>query len=181
MNDSRKGWIAGLVFLLVLVSVPIWYFTRAEATVVTHEIDKPWDFMPRRAAHVDHKDLFEGPFETGQEVTLACLSCHEEAADQVMHTAHWLWESKPVQMEGRDEPVTVGKRTPSTISASGSRAIGQVAPPAMPDMAGKTRILISRKPPTSTAWFAMTAAVATRKAKPGCLSKASTCWLPQKA
>ena len=65
MNDSRKGWIAGLVFLLVLVSVPVWYFTRAEATVVAHEIDHPWDFMPRRAAPVDHKDLLEGPFETG--------------------------------------------------------------------------------------------------------------------
>jgi len=110
MNDSRKGWIAGLVFLLVLVSVPVWCFTRAEATVVAHEIDHPWDFMPRRAAPVDHKDLLEGPFETGPEVTLACLSCHEDAGEQVIHTAHWRWESKPVQMEGREEPVTVGKK-----------------------------------------------------------------------
>ena len=58
----------------------------------------------------DHKDLFEGTFETGQEVTQACLGCHEEAAQQVIHTAHWRWQSEPVMMEGRDEPVSVGKK-----------------------------------------------------------------------
>ena len=111
MNDSRKGWIAGLVFIIILISLPVWYFTRAEETAVARDIDKPWDFMPRRAAHVDHKDLFEGyTFNSGPEVTVACLSCHEQAGDQLIHTAHWRWESDPVQLEGRPEPVTVGKK-----------------------------------------------------------------------
>ena len=110
MKDSKKGWISGLLFLLILVSVPIWYFTGAEATTEHRDIDRPWDSMPRRPAHVDHKDLFEGPFETGQEVTQACLSCHEDSGEQVIHTAHWRWQSDPVKVEGRDQPVATGKK-----------------------------------------------------------------------
>jgi hypothetical protein len=110
MNDSKKGWISGLLFLLILVAAPIWYFTGAEATTEHRDIDRPWDSMPRRPAHVDHKDLFEGTFETGQEVTRACLSCHEKAGEQVIHTAHWRWQSDPVKVEGRDQPVSTGKK-----------------------------------------------------------------------
>jgi octaheme c-type cytochrome (tetrathionate reductase family) len=110
MNESRKGWIAGLVFLLIIVSVPVWYFTRDAESAEYQDVDRPWDAMPRRPAHVDHKDLFQGPFETGQQVTEACLECHEEAAGQVMHTAHWRWQSDPVMVEGRDEPVATGKK-----------------------------------------------------------------------
>ncbi len=52
----------------------------------------------------------EGPYEFGQEVTQACLECHEDAAFQVMQTAHWTWESDPVELPGRSEPVTIGKK-----------------------------------------------------------------------
>ncbi len=31
-------------------------------------------------------------FESGPEVTEACLECHTEAAEQVQHTKHWTWE-----------------------------------------------------------------------------------------
>ena len=110
MEHAQKGWIAGLVFILVLVSVPVWYFTRSVDAAPGQTIDSPWEFMPRRAAHVDHKDLFEGPFESGQQVTEACLSCHEDAGQQVIHTAHWRWQADPVAMEGRDELVSVGKK-----------------------------------------------------------------------
>jgi len=36
--------------------------------------------------------LLEGPFEKPQEVTAACLTCHQDAAKQVMGTVHWTWE-----------------------------------------------------------------------------------------
>jgi octaheme c-type cytochrome (tetrathionate reductase family) len=35
-------------------------------------------------------------FKTGEEVTEACLSCHTEAARQVMATKHWTWDFKQV-------------------------------------------------------------------------------------
>ena len=110
MKDSPRGWIGGLTFLLILVSVPVWFFTRADAPADGRETDRPWDSMPRRAAPVDHKDLFEGPFESGQQVTQACLSCHEDSGEQIIHTAHWRWQSDPVMMDGRDQPVAVGKK-----------------------------------------------------------------------
>ena len=46
------------------------------------------------AATADHgkfKEL-QGPFASGEDVTRACLSCHTEAAKQVMATRHWTWE-----------------------------------------------------------------------------------------
>ncbi len=56
---------------------------------------------------VDHSVLpqLAGPFERPQEVTLACLECHPEAAKEVMATIHWTWETA--------DPLTgqiVGKR-----------------------------------------------------------------------
>jgi len=110
MKKRQNGWIAGLVFIIALVSVPVWYFTKADDTVRGQIPDSPWDAVPRRAAPVDHSALMEGPFETGKDVTVACLECHEDAATQVMQTPHWTWESAPVELEGRDEPVVIGKK-----------------------------------------------------------------------
>ena len=44
------------------------------------------------ADHSKFKAL-EGPFETGPEVTRACLTCHTEAAKQIHKTKHWTWSA----------------------------------------------------------------------------------------
>ncbi len=43
---------------------------------------------------VNHQELeiLQGEFETPQEVTRACISCHTERHKEVMETAHWKWE-----------------------------------------------------------------------------------------
>ena len=43
---------------------------------------------------VDHSEfpILQGPFESPEDVTKACLSCHTEAATGIMHTTHWTWE-----------------------------------------------------------------------------------------
>ena len=84
----------------------------AAASAVACIPDKP---SPRRAQpahpiHTDHQDIVQGPFNSPQAVTAACLECHPDAADQVMGTTHWTWESKPVDVPWRDEPVTIGKK-----------------------------------------------------------------------
>jgi octaheme c-type cytochrome (tetrathionate reductase family) len=43
------------------------------------------------ADHSKFKEL-DKDFQTGPEVTKACLSCHTEAAKQVHKTAHWTWD-----------------------------------------------------------------------------------------
>jgi octaheme c-type cytochrome (tetrathionate reductase family) len=65
--------------------------------------------VPVHKTHTSHVDILKGPYETPQSVTLACLECHPDAAAQVMATTHWTWESQPVQVPWRDEPVTIGK------------------------------------------------------------------------
>ena len=108
MNTSKRNWLPGFIAIILLIAVPVWYFTSTPETVV----DKPWEHMPQRPAHVDHKDLFDGlgEFTSGQDVTAACLSCHEDAGEQVLHTAHWRWESEPVEVKGREGLFTTGKK-----------------------------------------------------------------------
>jgi octaheme c-type cytochrome (tetrathionate reductase family) len=108
MNTTKRNWLPGAVAIVLLIGVPVWYFT----STADPNRDTPWEHMPRRPAHVDHKNLFEnvGEFTTGQEVTAACLRCHEDAGEQVMHTAHWRWESEPVEIEGREGLYSTGKK-----------------------------------------------------------------------
>lgn len=44
----------------------------------------------------DHSQLeaLRGPFNTGPEVTKACLSCHNMAGHQVIQSIHWTWAAK---------------------------------------------------------------------------------------
>ncbi|MGV6813368.1 MAG: hypothetical protein ACWA47_14055 [Brevirhabdus sp.] len=37
-------------------------------------------------------EILQQEFKSGEEVTAACLSCHTEASDQVMHSIHYTWD-----------------------------------------------------------------------------------------
>ena len=106
MRRFERRWLIGLASILFIILVPVWYFAGTSEV----QRDSPWEAMPRRPAHVDHKDLYSGTFDTGQEVTRACLGCHEDAANEVLHTAHWRWQSEPVAMAGRDGLISTGKK-----------------------------------------------------------------------
>ncbi len=106
MKNFKYIWIIGIIVTLLLIMVPIFLFASGDAKAV----DQPWDSVPVRPPHTDHTDLLPGPYETGQEVTAACLECHEDASHEVIQTVHWKWESEPVLLPGRDEPVTIGKK-----------------------------------------------------------------------
>lgn len=59
----------------------------------------------------NHRGLFSGrTFPDGPSVTRACLECHPNAADEIMHTSHWLWVGEEETVPGRSEPVRIGKR-----------------------------------------------------------------------
>jgi octaheme c-type cytochrome (tetrathionate reductase family) len=65
------------------------------ATVGSSHSAGAWDLENKsKKSTADHSKFKElkGPFRTGEEVTKACLSCHTEAAQQVMQTRHWTWE-----------------------------------------------------------------------------------------
>lgn len=49
--------------------------------------------IPKLTADHTKFDVLNGPFETGSDVTKACLSCHTEAGKQVSQSLHWTWET----------------------------------------------------------------------------------------
>jgi hypothetical protein len=106
MKISKYVWLIGLVITLLVIIIPIIIFFPKD----TQAAQDPWANVPKRSQPTSHKDIVKGPFESGQDVTRACLECHQEAAFEVMQTVHWTWESKPYEIEGRPEPVTIGKK-----------------------------------------------------------------------
>lgn len=106
MKNNKHIWLIGLLVTLAVIIVPlILFWPRASKAA-----NDPWDNVPVRPPHTSHVDLIQGDLTSGPEVTQACLECHTEAAFQVMDTVHWTWESDPVQIEGRPESVTIGKK-----------------------------------------------------------------------
>ncbi len=61
-------------------------------------------------SHLDHGAFFEGPFSSGPEVTRACLECHEDAATEVMGTAHWRWLGDAVVDPRTGASTRIGKK-----------------------------------------------------------------------
>lgn len=105
MRDFKYIWVLGLIFTALIIIVPVVLMLAPDSEARAD----PWEAVPKHAEHTDHTNLFDGPFETGSDVTAACLNCHEDAAHQVMQTNHWTWQAEPVEVAWRDEPVSTGK------------------------------------------------------------------------
>ncbi len=106
MKKSHSVWMIGLFATLAVIAIPLVIFWPQEDI----PRDNPQNNLPTHPVHTEHTNLLPGPYTSGQEVTRACLECHPEAAAQVMATTHWTWESEPVLLPGREEPVTIGKK-----------------------------------------------------------------------
>jgi octaheme c-type cytochrome (tetrathionate reductase family) len=106
MKNIHYAWFFGLLVILAIVTIPLVVLLPRD----NPPVDQPWESIPAAVEHTDHSALLTGPYESGSEVTRACLECHEDAAHQVMQTSHWTWESGPYELPGRDEPVYVGKK-----------------------------------------------------------------------
>jgi octaheme c-type cytochrome (tetrathionate reductase family) len=61
------------------------------ALLLCGALSSPKAFAVSTADHSKFKEL-QVQFETGPEVTAACLKCHTEAAKQIHKTRHWTWE-----------------------------------------------------------------------------------------
>jgi len=57
-----------------------------------------------------HQGYLVGPFENGISVTRACLDCHADAAEDILHSAHWLWRGPSPYVEGAEDRTDLGKR-----------------------------------------------------------------------
>jgi octaheme c-type cytochrome (tetrathionate reductase family) len=106
MKKRFPFWTIGLLSIIIVILVPVLYFL---SDAPEGPSSNPIDYLPEKPVHVDHADIVRGEFQTGQDVTRACLECHEDAAIQVMKTTHWTWESKVFDVPWRAEDVTIGK------------------------------------------------------------------------
>lgn len=68
------------------------------------------DARPESHPTADHTqfEILDQEFATDQDVTKACLSCHAEAAKQIMATTHWTWETDTAAFGEAD---VIGKKT----------------------------------------------------------------------
>ncbi len=63
----------------------------------------------RGGAHAEYSQL-AGPFATGPEVTAQCITCHNDAANHVLASAHWRWEGPTPALEGHTTGADIGKK-----------------------------------------------------------------------
>ncbi len=60
----------------------------------------------------DHKELVKLPKNPSPfEVTKACLECHDDAANDMIKTAHWLWKGPSPYTAGHRKDIQHGKGT----------------------------------------------------------------------
>ena len=76
-------------------------------------------FERKTRAHLDHAAYFKEPFADGPSVTRACLSCHKDAAHQVMQTAHWSWLAAVALAPAPRPTWQLPHRSPSRRAAAG--------------------------------------------------------------
>ncbi len=98
-KPPRWLWVAAIGCLLIAMGIFAPRAALADSGPTTPQ--------PSHVSTADHSQFpsLQGPFENATDVTKACLQCHNEADDQVMHTIHWTWEYKdPVSGE------TLGKK-----------------------------------------------------------------------
>jgi hypothetical protein len=104
---GRKWQLRSCVSALVLLF--FWQGARAKETE-TEESHKTYGAAQARifvqhperwitADHGNHEALKQ-EFGSGPEVTRACLSCHNNAAEQMHRTIHWTWLC-PADPEGK--------------------------------------------------------------------------------
>ena len=84
-GNTEKGKDLFVSFAKLIAALSLFIvFTVASSTVTANT---------STADHSKFKEL-EATFETGPQVTKACIACHTEAAKQVHKTKHWTWEFK---------------------------------------------------------------------------------------
>ena len=96
-----KQVIAPVIIVTILVIMAIHLFYRPDLPNLS-EMQLRQKYAVKPVASVDHAQFSElqKDFETPQEVTEACVSCHNQRHIEVMASNHWNWE-RLSYVEGR--------------------------------------------------------------------------------
>ena len=98
INSGWRKWFIALSISFALIGIALSGTVLAEPAPHT-DLGNPSNtgisFSGNiQGVSVDHSQFsaLQGPFERPEDVTKACLSCHTDAANEVMHTTHWTWQ-----------------------------------------------------------------------------------------
>ncbi len=97
-----RGVLAVIPILAAIVAIAWW---SGDSRAGQREPVRPG---PR--PHLDHSAFFTEPFASGQDVTRACLACHEEEARQFRRTPHWEWLGEEEHVPGNEGSRRLGKK-----------------------------------------------------------------------
>lgn len=106
MKTKWQSALWALAVAILTVVVPLVLFWPGGASAA----DDPWKTVNRHRDHLDHEPFFEKEFDSPQAVTRSCLSCHPQAASDVMKTAHWTWERSTTIPGKEEKTVRIGKK-----------------------------------------------------------------------
>ena len=113
-NNKKKKKSIGLLISLVAVVIP-WIIIFAikedisksnvatEIKIVNYEKDT----LPSQANHKEF-EILKQEFTSPEQVTEACISCHNERHTEVMGTSHWNWDRDVIRADGKK--AKIGKK-----------------------------------------------------------------------
>ncbi len=104
MSKLKRMRALAVAILVVALAAVVGY----RLTMVAETSSLPT--RPSERQHFNHAAFFDTPMRTGQEVTRACLACHETSAKEMLSTAHFRWEGQPVDVKGDGKMIRIGKR-----------------------------------------------------------------------
>ncbi len=112
VKKSQQKFLKLLVLFATIIApwiiggVYIFNTTQKGRKIPVRLVNYKVDTIPR----VDHSafNLLQQPFDTPQQVTTACLKCHNKTDREVMATSHWKWERNYVTNSG--DTIQLGKK-----------------------------------------------------------------------
>jgi octaheme c-type cytochrome (tetrathionate reductase family) len=85
--------------IVVLVGVNLFHQTEP-MNFAQYELKQK--YASKATSSVDHSkfEILNQEFKSPQEVTLACISCHNKRHEEIIHSSHWNWE-RVAYVEGK--------------------------------------------------------------------------------
>ena len=94
-KKSQKEFFKLLILFMAIIFpwiLGIMYFSKPAENDTKHSI-KLVNYKKETSSRVDHQKfkILQQDFKTPQDVTTACMSCHNMAGQDIMRSSHWTW------------------------------------------------------------------------------------------
>ncbi|MFY0653436.1 MAG: tetrathionate reductase family octaheme c-type cytochrome [Cyclobacteriaceae bacterium] len=110
MHGQLKTSVTSVILVFILPALVVLAIYKFHDKVESEPDPVDIILSSEHQSSTDHStfDELKQEFDTPQEVTEACISCHTGRAHEVIATSHWTWE-REAEIPGRGK-VTIGKK-----------------------------------------------------------------------